>query len=150
MKQTFYVKLAKFAFMAYQGAEPLPEAVTVEALQRKVTPGVVEREDKTDVTVVDDKGKERREVQIRRSRQRVTRQTIGHPVLREWLAVEAGSPAEAEALFRTAMGGRANRPLRSMGPDSVCTVTTTPPEAKMAKAGRVLGPVNSAAEAAPV
>lgn len=109
----FSVNLAGFPFTAYQKKERLPDAVTVKDLEREVTPGFVDHEETQTIQVVpSDGGKPRTEVQTRRFRKRVAKQTVGHPVLRHHLIVEAGSAEEAQAVFCRVMG-RKGSPLQT-------------------------------------
>jgi hypothetical protein len=109
----FNVRLDGFPFMAYQKKGRLPDAVTVKDLEREVTPGFVDREETQTIEVVPTDGSPKRtEVQTRRFRQRVTKQTVGHAVLRNNLIVEAGSREEAQAVFCRLMG-RKDQPLQT-------------------------------------
>src|SRR5687768_8618466 len=99
-------KKPAFNFHAFQqGEEEPPAAVPVALLERKVGAGVVERELAESVEVFGPDGKSQgTEIRRRRVQQRVGRQSLGRAVIRNVLEVEASSPAEAEAIYRKAVG----------------------------------------------
>jgi hypothetical protein len=99
-------KKPAFNFTAYQyGDEDLPAAVPVALLERKVGPAFRDTVRESEVeTVPADGGKPSRQITRTKVRERLPRTSIGRTVIRNVLEVEASSPAEAEAIYRQAVG----------------------------------------------
>lgn len=108
----FHCSIPGFNFQAYEAkggreggpALDITTPTPVAMLERKVGPGVREREVVEDVEVIDGSGKSRREIRKRNVRERVSKLSTGRSVLRQVLEVEADSEPEAEAIFRKAVG----------------------------------------------
>ncbi|MCW8137872.1 MAG: hypothetical protein KIT58_03115 [Planctomycetota bacterium] len=101
--------LPPFRFTAYEyDGQKIGDVAPLSALERRVGPGYVEREVREEVEVHGADGTRRTEQRRRLVRERTSRLSLGRAVMREVLEVEADSPADAEAVFRRAIGIRAD------------------------------------------
>lgn len=128
-----------FNFTAFQyGPDELPEAVGVATLERKVSPGLREYDREESVEIVAPDGKTSKVERVRtRVRERVSQLAMGRAVNRNKLEVEAGSPGEAEAIYRAAIGvnpeGTSRRIHVVLAEESPAADTTTTPQKGKAK-----------------